>query len=190
MRYALDSIETFGKMRLSDNFSLHSSLGWADKNRIEGELRFVVPISAREGRATFLQPGVVLWEANDPELTGKDRRYDFSIGVVRRQAFGLGRKGQRAEPPSDEAGDGTGDGASEGETTENTDQAQADSPAKIGAVRGFSLFYDRGRYGHSRAGVGVDFQASRTLIGANYYHPLSGCAHGLSGQLRASPTRG
>ena len=179
LRYALDSIETFGKMRLSDNFSLHSSLGWADKNRIEGELRFVVPISAREGRATFLQPGVVLWEANDPELTGKDRRYDFSIGVVRRQAFGLGRKGQRVSPPSE----GAGDGASEGETTENTDQAQADSPAKIGAVRGFSLFYDRGRYGHSRAGVGIDFQANRTLIGANYYHPLSGVRTGYQDSL-------
>ena len=173
LRYALDTIETFGKARFSDNFSLHSSLGWADKNRIEGELRFVVPISAREGRATFLQPGVVLWQANDPELTGKDHRYDFSIGVVRRQAFGLGRKGRKAEPPSD----GTEDEATD------AGQEDSDTTPKIGAVRGFSLFYDRGRYGHSRAGVGIDFQASRTLIGANYYHPLSGVRTGYKDSL-------
>ena len=90
LRYALENLETFGKTRLSENFSLHSSLGWADENRLQGELRFVLPISAREGRATFLQPGVVLWRGNDPLLKGDDDRYDFSLGLVRRQVLGLG----------------------------------------------------------------------------------------------------
>ena len=50
-------------------------------------------------------------------------------------------------------------------------------------IVGFNLFYDQGRYGHQRAGAGIDFQASRTLLGANYYHPLSGVKTGYRGSL-------
>ena len=85
----------------------------------------MVPVSRREGQATFLQPGVVVWRGSDPALKGDDNRYDFSLGLVRRRVLGFKIPKNGSSEIIDSAGAiyATEEGAE--------DNASSDTPAEV-----------------------------------------------------------
>ncbi|MGR4000178.1 MAG: inverse autotransporter beta domain-containing protein, partial [Alphaproteobacteria bacterium] len=87
---ATNSFEAAGQRYLDERFRVYSSLLWTEENRFSGSLSFVVPLRERGRSVTFLQPGLIAWNGSDVE--GKrDRRTDYSFGVVHRVRTGEGR---------------------------------------------------------------------------------------------------
>ncbi|MDA8031641.1 MAG: inverse autotransporter beta domain-containing protein, partial [Alphaproteobacteria bacterium] len=61
--------------------------------------------------------------------------------------------------------------------------------ARARSVVGGSLFLDGGRYGHRRAGVGLDYQFVQTRFAGNFYLPLTDAETGF-GERREHALRG
>ncbi|MGR4000484.1 MAG: inverse autotransporter beta domain-containing protein, partial [Alphaproteobacteria bacterium] len=83
LTFTADKFEETGQRYLSEHFRVHSTLLWTEENRFRGEFLFVVPLRDVDGVATFLQPGVIFWNGDDVGRL-RDRRRDFSLGLVRR----------------------------------------------------------------------------------------------------------
>ncbi|MGR4000904.1 MAG: inverse autotransporter beta domain-containing protein, partial [Alphaproteobacteria bacterium] len=87
---AVRGFEVAGQRYLDERFRVYSSLLWTEENRFSGSISFVVPLQERGRSVTFLQPGLIAWNGNDVKGR-RDRRTDYSLGVVHRIRTGEDR---------------------------------------------------------------------------------------------------